>query len=141
MNSYFNSLINICMVPGRVSAGYRGPGNKRATYHHRGQLGGVGALFWASRVDNVIFISLLPNSTNLLQPLDVSVFRPAKLHWRVSWVFCLYLLTIWLPIKCKCLQRQSCNNKEWIPCMRFVPLGSLCSRLHKLYEGLAAKRN
>ena len=31
---------------------------------------------------NVIFTSLLPNATHLLQPLDVSVFRPAKLHWR-----------------------------------------------------------
>ncbi len=30
----------------------------------------------------VIFTSLLPNATHLLQPLDVSVFRPAKLHWR-----------------------------------------------------------
>ena len=30
----------------------------------------------------VIFTSLLPNATHLLQPLAVSVFRPAKLHWR-----------------------------------------------------------
>ena len=32
--------------------------------------------------NTVIFTSLLPNVTHLLQPLDVSVFRPAKLHWR-----------------------------------------------------------
>ena len=32
--------------------------------------------------NNVIFTLLLPNATHLLQPLDVSVFRPAKLHWR-----------------------------------------------------------
>ena len=28
------------------------------------------------------FICLLPNSTHLLQPLDVSVFSPLKTHWR-----------------------------------------------------------
>ena len=31
---------------------------------------------------NVIFTSLLPNATHRLQPLNISVFRPAKLHWR-----------------------------------------------------------
>ena len=32
--------------------------------------------------NNIMFITLVPNSTHLTQPLDVAVFRPAKIHWR-----------------------------------------------------------
>lgn len=32
--------------------------------------------------NNIDFVLLPPNSTNLTQPLDVSVFRPLKGHWR-----------------------------------------------------------
>jgi len=31
---------------------------------------------------NIRFILLPPNSTHLCQPLDVSFFRPLKIHWR-----------------------------------------------------------
>ena len=31
---------------------------------------------------DVYFTALPPNSTHLLQPLDVAVFRPMKAHWR-----------------------------------------------------------
>ena len=30
----------------------------------------------------IVLICLLPNSTHILQPLDVSVFRPLKVEWR-----------------------------------------------------------
>ena len=30
---------------------------------------------------NIMFIILVPNSTHLTQPLEVTVFRPAKIHW------------------------------------------------------------
>jgi hypothetical protein len=32
---------------------------------------------------NIYFTCLPPNSTNLLQPLDVAVFRPMKIQWRI----------------------------------------------------------
>ena len=32
--------------------------------------------------NNIMFITLVPNSTHLAQPLDVAVFRPAKIHWK-----------------------------------------------------------
>lgn len=31
---------------------------------------------------NIILIALLPNATHILQPLDVSFFRPFKVHWK-----------------------------------------------------------
>ena len=30
---------------------------------------------------NIMFIILVPNLTHLTQPLEVTVFRPAKIHW------------------------------------------------------------
>ena len=33
-------------------------------------------------LQNNMFITLVPNSMHLTQPLDVTVFRPAKIHWR-----------------------------------------------------------
>ena len=36
----------------------------------------------ACKENNILFISLVPNSTHLLQPLDVCVFGPAKRVWR-----------------------------------------------------------
>lgn len=36
----------------------------------------------ACEQNNIDFVLLPPNSTNLTQPLDVSVFRPMKGHWR-----------------------------------------------------------
>jgi len=33
------------------------------------------------RENNISFVSLIPNSTHLSQPLDVSVFRPLKIVW------------------------------------------------------------
>jgi hypothetical protein len=32
--------------------------------------------------NDIIFYSLLPNATHILQPADVSVFRPIKCHWK-----------------------------------------------------------
>lgn len=32
--------------------------------------------------NDIVFVTLIPNGTHLLQPLDVSVFRPAKIKWR-----------------------------------------------------------
>ena len=34
------------------------------------------------RQSNAAIPKLVPNSTHLTQPLDVSVFRPAKIHWK-----------------------------------------------------------
>lgn len=31
---------------------------------------------------NIILIALFPNATHILQPLDVSFFRPFKVHWK-----------------------------------------------------------
>ena len=36
----------------------------------------------AAQVNNVYFCALPPNATNLMQPLDVSVFGPMKRQWR-----------------------------------------------------------
>ena len=33
-------------------------------------------------LQNNMFITLVPNSTHLTQPLDITVFCPAKIHWR-----------------------------------------------------------
>jgi hypothetical protein len=33
--------------------------------------------------NDIVFVCLPPNSTHLLQPLDVAFFRPLKTHWRV----------------------------------------------------------
>lgn len=36
----------------------------------------------SAREQNIAFVCLPPNSTHLLQPLDVAFFRPLKAHWR-----------------------------------------------------------
>ena len=36
----------------------------------------------SSIANNIAFTCLIPNSTHLLQPLDMAVFRPIKQEWR-----------------------------------------------------------
>ena len=63
---------------------------------------------------DIVFTTLLPNATHLLQPLDVSVFRPAKLHWR-------QILQRW---------RMESRSRGTLPKTQFpLLLSSLCSQL------------
>ena len=32
--------------------------------------------------NDIVFVTLIPNATHLLQPLDVAVFRSVKIKWR-----------------------------------------------------------
>ena len=93
---------------------------------------------------------LYPNATHIIQPADVSVFRPIKLRLRQAvrkWQGdnqnkCLTKVNF-TPLLANVFKDKATprNNKEWIPGMQFVPIGSQCSGLHKMCEGLVAKRN
>lgn len=66
---------------------------------------------------DIRFVTLIPNTTHILQPLDVAVFRPAKIIWRKS----LQLF------------RNQCRNASTIPKQQFPTL------LYSLFQKLESK--